>query len=208
MRRLIEGTGKNSPEEYDQVFLKRQENDPDDFDVKRWRQLLYYYRGGKLIDLGCLDSLVPSIAHHWYPKSEIWGIDLAKEALKQMKEKFPFVYYQEMDVYKTDFPNNYFDYAVAGEIIEHLEDPEKFIKEAFRILKVDGMLALSTPLKELLGGVDQYRHLWSFELEDIRKLLSPYGKVKIYTLGSQFFPWYRYSHDIILAYMVKKQHVI
>lgn len=38
-----------------------------------------------------------------------------------------------------------FDTALLCEVLEHLENPEKVLKEAFRILKTGGMLIISTP---------------------------------------------------------------
>ena len=101
----------------------------------------------------------------------------------------------------------YFSYAVAGELLEHLEDPHKFIKEVFRILKPGGILALSTPLDEARepGAIDSERHLWSFKVDDIMKILIPYGKIKIAILRSQYFPTYQYHWPIILAWVKKSK---
>ncbi len=43
------------------------------------------------------------------------------------------------------FENNYFDAIFAGEIIEHLFDPDHFLAEVSRILKKEGIFVLSTP---------------------------------------------------------------
>lgn len=204
MARLIEGMGKNSADEYSRIFLKRKEKGVDQFDAKRWNKLLKHYRGGRLIDLGCLDSLVPEIAQQSYPDAECWGIDVAEDAIKEMRAKFPSIMYEVGDVYKTKFPNNYFEYAVAGELIEHLDAPQKFVDETFRILKRGGWLALSTPKGETHAGeVDHERHLWSFEPEDIEKLLSSFTNVQITTMGSQYFPRYVYHFPTIIAYAQK-----
>ena len=123
-----------------------------------------------------------------------------------MKRKYPWVYYEVMDVYKTKYPDNYFGYAVAGEILEHLEHPKEFIKEAMRILHPGGILALSTPKEEAIepGAVDRERHLWSFSTGDIQSLLEPYGSVIIETLGSKYFPIYQYAWPTIISFCKKK----
>lgn len=205
MKQMAQQSPKNDPAEYDAIFFKRKEKGPDPFDLKRWHKLLKYYRGGKLLDAGCLDSLVPNIAKKLYPKAEVWGIDLAEEAINEMQYAYPDILYRVEDVYHTKFPSNYFDYIVAGELIEHLEHPRGFFKEVFRILKHGGTFALSTPQDEARepGAVDAERHLWSYSTDDIRSLLSPYGSTKIITLGSQFFPSYIYHWPIILAYCRK-----
>ena len=164
-----------------------------------------HYKGGRLLDAGCLDSLASPLAKEKYPKSEVWGIDTARGAILDMQERFPNVYYQVGDVYNTKFPDNYFAYIIAGELIEHLDDPQKFFKEAFRILKRGGILAVSTPLGETEEGeVDHLNHLWSFEEEDLIGLLEPYGKVWTRQMGSEFFPIYKYHFPTLLAFCSKK----
>ncbi len=206
MQRLIYGLGENSPEGYDAIFAQRKVQGVDPMDIRRWKKLLRYYRGGKLLDVGCLDSLVPIIAKEKYPESEMWGIDVAEEAIKQMQTLYPDIIYAVDDAYKTKFPNNYFDYVVLGEVLEHLEDPNKAIHEAIRVLKHGGILALSTPEDEARepGAVDGHRHIWSITVEDVEHMLAGYGRVKVTTLGSQFLPYYVYAWPNILGYLFKK----
>ena len=194
----------NTSEEYSSIYFQRKEKGVDEFDLKRWNLLLRYYKHGRFVDLGCLDSLAPILAKERSPNSEVWALDHAKEALDDMKELYPQVLWQIGDVYKTRFPGLYFQYAIAGELIEHLEKPEKFLEEAFRILKKGGILALSTPLEEKLGEVDAERHLWSYSIDDIRKLLEPYGSVKIKLFPLMHIPFSQYHHKNIIAYTTKK----
>lgn len=206
MERLIHDMGENSAAGYDAIYQARKEKGVDVHDVKRWKKLLKFYRGGRLIDLGCLDSLVPVIAKKWYPQEEVWGLDEAGEAINEMRRTYPFVDWIQGDVYATKFPPNYFSYIVAGELIEHLDRPEDFIAEAFRILKTGGVLALSTPEDEARepGAVDDHRHIWSFKPEDIQTMLEPYGQTWLRSMGSDFFPQYEYHWPSILGYCRKK----
>ena len=206
MKKMAQQSDKNSPEEYDRIYFSRKEKGVDDFDKRRWKKLLKYYRGGKLLDVGCLDSLVPDIAKKLYPKAEVWGIDVAEQAVKDMQERFPDVVYRVEDAYQTKFPKNYFDYIVAGEIIEHLEEPDRFLSEMLRILKHGGCLAISTPENEAIepGAVDGERHLWSWTVGDIQDWLDDYGTAVINTMGSEYFPVYKYHFPNILAYLFKK----
>lgn len=206
MVRLIQGLGANSPSGYDAIYKERKEKGVDPFDVKRWQKLLKYYRGGKLVDIGTLDSLIPAMAKDAYPQAEVWGIDTAEEAIKDMQERYPQVLYAVDDGYKTKFPSNHFDYVVAGEVIEHLDDPPRFIKECMRILKHGGIFALSTPEEEIreIGAIDALRHVHSFSQKEIQDLLSPYGKVIIRIQSSQYFPKYIYSWPTIISFLFKK----
>ena len=207
MKRLIEGLGLNSSSEYDNIFAIRALKGVDEHDLKRWKKLIKFYKGGRFIDLGCLDSLCPILIKEQWPREEVWGIDIASEAIAEMQRRNAVlgIYYQVGDVYNTGFPKNYFSYAVAGEILEHLDDPEKFIAETFRILKSGGTLALSTPLGEENepGAVDGERHVWSWETEDMYRLMGKYGKVTTKMTGSEFYPKYVYHWPTLYAYVLK-----
>jgi len=43
------------------------------------------------------------------------------------------------------FEDNCFDAVTAFELIEHLFDPDHFLKEVYRVLKPEGTFVLSTP---------------------------------------------------------------
>lgn len=42
-------------------------------------------------------------------------------------------------------PDNYFDFVISFQVIEHIKDDSEFIKEAYRVLKPGGRLILTTP---------------------------------------------------------------
>lgn len=201
MKRLIQ-KDNNTPELFDQIFKEKK---PDWFDKKRWKWLLKRWKGGRLIDLGCLWSEVPLLALYAQPDASVWGLDYANEAISALQQKYPEINYVMDDVYETQFPDKSFDYVVAGELIEHLDEPQKFIKEAFRILDDGGILALSTPLEEARepGAVDLEKHLWSFTKEDILDLCKDFKDIKIKIIGSRFFPWYKYVFDTIICWAQK-----
>lgn len=206
MRRLRSNSDLNSPQEYYNVFLERLQRPPDWMDVKRWKALIAPFKGGRLIDLGCLDSMVPFIAKTRYPDCEVWGLDQSVEVIEKLAEEYPQINYTPGNACDTDFPDEYFDYAVAGELIEHLDEPSEFFKEAFRILKPGGKLALTTPLEETEAGeVDGHRHIWSFTKQDIRDLAKPYMKGAII---KETPTWVerrlKYHHPYLIAWITKK----
>lgn len=211
MQKLALQSEKNSPQEYDRIFLERQKKGVDEHDLRRWRRLLKYYKGRRLIDIGCLDSLIPVFARKKDPFSMIVGIDVASATITAQNDLMGhFAKFYKRDLYHTEFDDELFDYAVLGEVLEHLERPEDAIKEAMRILKPGGVLAISVPLDEARepGAKDLHRHLWSFDKDDIIGMLSPYSsKIKTEVLGSIFSirpPFYRYNFPNLLAWAKKK----
>lgn len=73
---------------------------------------------------------------------------------------------------KIPFEDNFFDFVIAGEIIEHIKRPFDFLDELRRVTKKNGKIYLSTPnpyyyieiLKELFGikTLDDKEHLTLF----------------------------------------------
>lgn len=218
MKRLIQGIGLNSPEEYDRIFLQRQKKGVNWADERRWKMLLKYYKPyTDLVDLGSLDSKIPQYmkqANGYY-----LGVDMAVKAIKAMNQNYPLRYplnfntlFKVGDICKLpEDLNNKFDYAVLGEVLEHLERPQDAVREAFRILRLGGILAISVPLMEENepGAVDKHRHIWSFSTNDILELVEPYAKnVKIKILRSKYFPIYKYSWPTIICWAVKNENKI
>ena len=222
MQKLTEQSDLNSPQEYDKIFFERQKKGVDEHDMRRWKRLLKYYKGGQLIDLGCLDSGIWKIRKRGY----YLGIDVAEEAIKVMKKAARPVggltCFEVGDVYNLQIRRGGiteggaefgFDYAIMGEILEHLSEPEKAIKESMRILKPGGVLAISTPLEEARepGAVDKDRHLWSFTKRDIEDMCRDANrmtgvKMKFETVGSLFTwkpPFYRYCWPSLIAFAWK-----
>jgi len=100
------------------------------------------------------------------------------------------------DINKTPWPikENSLDLVIAGEIIEHIFNPIKFIMECHRILKKKGELILSTPnicslknrFKVFLNQLPEYcaepldnesyeRHIVDFNFPTIIKILESNG---------------------------------
>ena len=162
----------NSPE----VFNKKFNGTFGVSDMARHRALAKYFNGSvddTYVDVGCHDSIMPALLAERYPRSDIWAIDYANEVIEFLAPLFPSVHYIVGDAYSLPFKDNSVDYVVAGETIEHLEDPKKFIDEALRILKPGGYLAISTPWEELtkqpsIGG---NLHSWTYSIDDIKELL-------------------------------------
>ena len=69
-------------------------------------------------------------------------IKIAQSRLKEKKIKFSTVYFS-----KLPFPlkNDEFDAVLCFETLEHMPNPEEFVREVSRVLKSNGRLILTTP---------------------------------------------------------------
>lgn len=170
----------NTSELSEKIFETRWRKQLHYADFNRFLLLSKYFKGDKFLDLGVFNSPLPIDLKTKFPESEIWAIDHAPKVIEHLKELFPEINYVVGDVMKLPFQDESFDYLVAGELIEHLEDPTAFVKESFRVLRPGGYFALSTPFEEDLSQpIITPEHLWSFEEKDLRDLLESYGTLEI-----------------------------
>src|SRR3989344_925841 len=92
---------------------------------------------GKILDVGYADH--PNL----FLKGEIIGIDLVEP--RKSPENYKKLILGNADEIGESFKPKGFNTIVAAEIIEHLENPSKFLRGARKILKDDGRLIISTP---------------------------------------------------------------
>ena len=108
----------------------------DEIPDKRRLQLLGKLASGEVLDVGCHDVQNPYLA------SAI-GFDLKKpQVLPAHYQGFVEGDCQLIDSF---FPPKTFDTIIAGEVIEHLENPSSFLRGCHAILKDTGRLLITTP---------------------------------------------------------------
>ncbi|MBI3306013.1 methyltransferase domain-containing protein, partial [Candidatus Nomurabacteria bacterium] len=104
------------------------------------------------------------------------------------------------------FKNDSYDLIFAGEIIEHLIDPNKFLSEIKRILKPEGLFIGSTPnafrydkrIKLLMGKdpktFSDLTHLQYFSFDSLKQKLGAYfTEILISSYPTDFFSKYFYK---------------
>lgn len=98
---------------------------------------------GKVLDLGCgngeLSKKIKELTG-----AEVYGVDFYPERYNLAIEKGINV--KDFDLNKgIPFEDSFFDMVFAGEIIEHVFNPDFFLREINRVLKKGGILVLTTP---------------------------------------------------------------
>lgn len=83
---------------------------------------------------------------------EVVSMDISLKNLIKAKEKVPGTLHScvSSDAFKLPYKDGSFDLVIASEVIEHVYDPEGFVKELSRVLKKGGQLIITTPYKEKL----------------------------------------------------------
>lgn len=136
------------------------------------------YLKEKILDVGFSVGPLNSNIRCLFPKTV--SIDLIIKKSNSMVVKG--------DAQKMPFKTAEFNSILAGELIEHLSSPEKFVAECKRLLKKGGNLIITTPnRKSLINRIFKayYKpaHLVLFTKKELLGLLESNGfKIEKYTL--------------------------
>lgn len=76
---------------------------------------------------------------------DITNAELSGEMIKRAKANFAEEKFDKVDLLNLPYPDDYFDEVLSLETIEHVNRPDIFLKELYRVLLPQGRLVLSTP---------------------------------------------------------------
>lgn len=143
------------------------------------KQKLYseLIEGEKILDIGFAEYPNPFL------KNPI-GIDVQETKRPRNYSKIHKV---NLNKNTIPYPDDFFDSVIAGEIIEHVENPSFLLREINRVLKDKGKLIISTPhaiyyweiLRNLFlsskESIDVGEHLSNWNILDFQRLLNKNG---------------------------------
>jgi len=102
----------------------------------------------KILEIGCSGGpLLKLLVSQGYP--QVFGIDISENAIQLCKERgFKDVFL--MDGVTPHFNSEEFDLIIASDVLEHIQDDEKAIKEWKRVLKKEGIIICFVPALKVL----------------------------------------------------------
>jgi len=161
-----------------------------------------------ILDIGCGEGIMLEKLIRHYPHKKIIGLDIMPENIQICTNLgLPI---QLGDIYHLDIPNNSIDVVILMEVIEHLLDPSRAVKEIIDALKPGGKLIIVFPndasfllariltlkFKEALydpGHQKQWTH------RKIRELLRSTGLETNRSISIPFWFWPISLHGVTIA---------
>jgi SAM-dependent methyltransferase len=104
-----------------------------------YKNIKYYskYITGATLDIGCGSKPYESL----FPDSRYTGMDIEVSGHKHADSQID-VFYNGTEI---PFSDNSFDSIICFEVLEHVFNPDEFLKEAFRVLKPGGNALFTVP---------------------------------------------------------------
>ncbi|MCL4416912.1 MAG: class I SAM-dependent methyltransferase [Actinobacteria bacterium] len=119
------------------------------------------------------------------------GIDFSKDAILLGKKMYSKLNLKQGNAYKLNYKNNSFDLVLCTEVLEHLEKPEKALKELIRVSKKYLILSVPNEPYFYLFNYTQWGkdigHINKWTMQGFTKLVKR-QKVKILEKHAPF-PW-------------------
>jgi SAM-dependent methyltransferase len=152
----------------------------------------------EVLEIGCgsgyyTRALVQLGAH-------VTATDLAPAYVKQARALAPEADFRVEDAQELSFADASFDRVLMTEVIEHVQDPAMAIREAHRVLRQEGVLALSTPsrrapmnvayaLKRRLRHFGFNEHLHEMTPGELRGILRPQFEIESFRRVNAVLPY-------------------
>ncbi len=102
------------------------------------------YISGDVLEVGCgegrgIELIAPNA-------SSFTGIDKISQVIENLKTAFPKGDFQQMVIPPfSGLKNNTYDVVVSFQVIEHIKNDRKYLKEIHRVLKPGGKALITTP---------------------------------------------------------------
>jgi 2-polyprenyl-3-methyl-5-hydroxy-6-metoxy-1,4-benzoquinol methylase len=172
------------------------ENKPTGYYDNHRDEMLKYLpnHAKKILDVGCGTGAFASSLQK--SDREVWGIEMMKTEAKTASKTMYKVFNSSCEESIEHLPDHYFDAIYFNDVLEHLVDPYKVLKDIKVKLKKDGVVISSIPnvryhntfLKVLINkdwkyekfGVMDITHLRFFTKKSIKRMYEEAGyKVSI-----------------------------
>jgi ubiquinone/menaquinone biosynthesis C-methylase UbiE len=118
----------------------------------KFSKIYDYLQGkkGRLLEIGCGHGKMIYSLYLKNPNIEYTGCDVDEEAIRSCREKFLFAKFYRQEAENIQ-QNNTFDYVLVSDVLEHVRDFKKVIRNAHLALKEGGACIFVTVTENDLG---------------------------------------------------------
>ena len=109
--------------------------------------LPYLQPGMMLLDCGCATGSITIGFAKVIAPGQVTGVDISEIEIERARERaaeaeITNIRFDVGNIYQLDFPDNSFDALFSHNVLEHMGEPDKALREMARVLKSGGMIGL------------------------------------------------------------------
>ena len=122
-----------------------------------------------VLDAGCGEGFTLSRFEEKRIGKNLEGVDFLATAIKIGKKFHPKLKLKEGNIYKLPYKDNQFDLVICTEVLEHLEEPEKALRELKRVTKKYVVLSVPNEPLFMIGNFIRGKNIkrWGNDIEHI-----------------------------------------
>lgn len=141
-----------------------------------WRRTLPRYidvaSGPMALECGTGPGSLLALLEIWFPKIRLFGLDIDSKTIHSAKEVTRRTSFLAASAESLPFADKTFEMIISLHMVEHLQEPELFFREASRVLRSGGMLIFATPNPAGIGA-RVMKSRWSGLIADHISLYPP-----------------------------------
>lgn len=136
----------------------------------------------KILDVGCGDAVFFSLLCKsiGLKNTEFHGVDLSQDALRIARKKIPSGKFIKTTVYNLPYKENFFDFVFSSDVIEHVADQKRMLKEMVRVGKKGCLYVIGTPIRVTEKPLDKMHYHEFFPEEFFDFLNRELSSVKVF----------------------------
>jgi SAM-dependent methyltransferase len=156
----------------------------------------------RYLDIGSgQGDLAVEVARHW-PGAEIAGIELSAKGVEIASTKLPKGRFEQVDLLGDDDPGDgmagWATHATCSEVLEHVDEPEAFLRSATRWLAPGAILVITVPGGERSAFDIHIGHRRHYTAHDLSALLERAG-FAVAACGGAGFPFFNLYRRVVIA---------
>ncbi len=168
-----------------------------------------------VLDIGCGRGYTLYYLKKYLGVKKVVGTQLSKNAVNFARKKLNLTIHHKC-LSEIKFNNEKFDTITMYHVLEHLDDPEKYISIISNTLNKNGELIIEVPnfnswtskiTKKYWLGLDLKNHTYFFTPKSLKQLLLKHNlkvkKIKYFSLEYSAFT----STSSIISYLTKSDHI-
>ncbi|OGH21269.1 MAG: hypothetical protein A2958_02105 [Candidatus Levybacteria bacterium RIFCSPLOWO2_01_FULL_38_13] len=123
-----------------------------------------------ILDVGCGEGFTLNKFYENKIGEKLEGIDFQKNSIEIGKKLHPYLALKQGNIYNLEYKNDSFDLVIATEVLEHLGDPRRGLKELVRVSKKYLLLSVPNEPFFMIANFSRGKNLsrWGNDIEHIQ----------------------------------------